>query len=144
MDNKICFHLAFPCHDFTAAKKFYVEGLGFQVGRESEHAMILNIGENQVVAHGADTCPELPEAIYPRHFGLIFKTLKEYETLLTRAKKHSLKFYREESMRFPGKMTEHHSFFLVDPSNNLLEFKYYAHAEAIFGARDSHQVGESN
>lgn len=143
MTDKICFHLAFPCHDFAAAKKFYVEGLSFQTGRESEHAMILNIGENQIVAHKEDTRPQSPDAIYPRHFGLIFQTLDQYQALLARAQAKKLAFYRDETIRFPQKKTEHRSFFLVDPSNNLLEFKHYTHTEAIFGALDIKNVGEN-
>ena len=137
-----CFHLAFPCHDLTAGKQFYIEGLGCVLGRSSEHALILNLNGNQIVVHGVEQCPEMPKAIYPRHFGLIFDTLDEYNALLTRAKDKKLNFYRPESIRFPEKIMEHHSFFLVDPSNNLLEFKHYTNAEAIFGANENSQVGE--
>ena len=142
MLTSACFHLAFPCHDVESAKKFYIEGLNCQLGRASEHALILSMGKNQIVAHGVSECPGKPEAIYPRHFGLIFDTLDEYKVLLKRAKEKKLTFYRPESIRFPGKITEHHSFFLVDPSNNLLEFKYYTNSEAIFGASENTEVGE--
>ncbi len=45
--------------------------------------------------------------------------------------------------RFANTRLEHQSFFLKDPSNNLLEFKYYTYGSAIFGEKEIGQVGES-
>jgi|GEM_PF-5891606 len=49
----ILFHLAFPVHDFELAKYFYHNLLGFEIGRESEHALIFNFASHQIVAHKA-------------------------------------------------------------------------------------------
>ena len=35
----ILFHLAFPTHDVDAAKRFYLDGLGCTLGRESRQAV---------------------------------------------------------------------------------------------------------
>jgi uncharacterized protein len=141
--DSTCFHLAFALHDFDAAKQFYIDGLGCQLGRKTDHAMIFNLGENQMVAHNVDAPNPYPEKIYPHHFGLIFSSLDDWQALADRAKQQSLNFYREPFVRHEGKVTEHHSFFLIDPSNNLLEFKYYAHPEAVFGATQETRVGEA-
>ena len=45
------FHLAFPTHDVTAAKRFYVDGLGCTLGRESSHAVMFGLAGHQLVAH---------------------------------------------------------------------------------------------
>jgi extradiol dioxygenase family protein len=37
------FHLAFPTHDVGAAKRFYVDGLGCTLGRESSHAVTFGL-----------------------------------------------------------------------------------------------------
>ena len=37
----------------------------------------------------------------------------------------SIPFYQEVSTRFEGLVEEHHTFVLLDPSGNLLEFKHY-------------------
>lgn len=137
-----CFHLAFPIHDFNAAKKFYIDGLGCKLGRESKTAIIFNLGNNQIVGHKVDAPLPYPEVIYPRHFGLIFPSHEEWESYLDRAKRHNLNFFSPEKVRYPGLLIEHSSFFLVDPSNNLLEFKYYPHEEAIFGGSEIPKVGE--
>lgn len=136
------FHLAFPCHDFKAAKKFYCQQLGFGLGRESKHAFIINCYNNQLVAHKSDSALELQDGIYPRHFGMIFDSLDEFNVLLGLIKKNHIKFHIEPKIRFPKLALEHHSFFLKDPSNNLLEFKYYKNQSAIFGEQNFNDVGE--
>jgi extradiol dioxygenase family protein len=35
-------------------------------------------------------------------------------------------------IRFPEEQKEHQAFFLVDPSNNLIEFKHYSHPESMY------------
>jgi len=52
-------------------------------------------------------------------------------------------FHIEPKIRFPNSPLEHHSFFIKDPSNNLLEFKYYKHSLAIFGEQSFKSVGET-
>ena len=48
------------------------------------------------------------------------------------------------SRPIPQHRIEHHTFFLEDPSGNLLEFKkYYTNESAIFGERECREVGDS-
>lgn len=136
------FHLAFPVHDIAQAKEFYLEGLGCELGRESKHALIINFFGNQVVGQLVSEKPERPKSIYPRHFGVIFETLAEWQQLKNRAEKKGLKFYQPGKIRNPGETIEHHTLFLEDPSHNLLEFKYYTYPEAIFEEQGFQKVGE--
>jgi Predicted dioxygenase of extradiol dioxygenase family len=136
------FHLAFPVHDLDAAHKFYVEGLGCAPGRRSTHSLILNLAGNQIVAQLSSEALPKQQGIYPRHFGLILAELKEWEALAQRVREQGMKFYQEPKLRFPGSPTEHRTFFLQDPSGNLLEFKHYSHASAIFGETEFPQVGD--
>jgi len=136
------FHLAFPVGDLDQTKAFYIHGLGCTPGRESRFALILNLGGNQIVAHLSPEAITPQAGIYPRHFGLVFANLSDWEALRDRAKAQSLKFYQEPKHRFPGEITEHRTFFLEDPFYNLLEFKYYVHASAIFGEQTFGAVGE--
>ncbi|TAL66315.1 MAG: glyoxalase [Legionella sp.] len=136
------FHLAFPIHDFALAKRFYVDQLGCELGRESDHALILKLGAHQIVAHKiASKLPE-QEGIYPRHFGLIFLEHEEFQAFISRLKQHDVPFEIPVKTRFAQTPLEHHSFFLKDPSNNLLEFKYYTHPSAIFGEKEYKQIGD--
>jgi uncharacterized protein len=142
--GKIRFHLAFPVHSLAAARKFYVEGLGGVAGRQSEHALILGLAGNQIVAQLTKKRVPRQKGIYPRHFGLVFHSLKDWQGLLQRAKEKNLKFYMEPKIRFPGTSVEHRTFFLQDPSGNLLEFKYYKFSSAVFGKSGIKKVGDRN
>jgi len=137
------FHLAFPSHDLELCRQFYIEGLGFTMGRHSQHAMIINCADNQLVAHRVDVLPSEQESIYPRHFGLIFDHLEDYQALIQRIKLHAMPFHIPPKLRFAGSRLEHHSFFLKDPSNNLLEFKHYRYPSAIFNESQDTRIGES-
>ena len=138
--EKILFHLAFPVHDLSAAKKFY-SALGCRVGRKSKHSLILNLHGHQIVAQTSDEPIRAQKGIYPRHFGLVFHSLKDWNQLLNRARRRKLRFYQLPRVRFPGSPLEHHTFFLEDPSHNLLEFKCYTSPSAIFGRR-GRKVGD--
>jgi uncharacterized protein len=139
----VVFHLAFPIHDLAAARHFYVEGLGCTVGRESKGAITLGLAGHQLVGHVTEGPAAKQQGIYPRHFGLIFLSKDEWQALADRAKSQGLTFYQQPRVRFPGTRIEHHTFFLEDPSQNLLEFKHYTNESAIFGERDFKEVGDS-
>jgi len=139
---RIIFHLAFPITDLNSTKKFYVEGLGCTLGRQSDSAMILGLAGNQIVAHLVKESVE-QKGIYPRHFGLVFTNEKDWQALVDRAKAQGLKFYQEPRHRYPGQRTEHRTFFLEDPSHNLLEFKHYTHETAIFGEQQDSDIGDA-
>ena len=138
------FHLAFPVKDLEETKRFYVEGLGCRQGRESRVAVTFELGGNQIIAQLSKQPPDLPRSIYPRHFGLVFESEQEWRRMADRAKARNLKFFREPSRRNEGTRIEHQTFFLEDPSHNLLEFKYYTHPSAIFGERDFAKVGDDH
>ena len=137
------FHLAFPVRDLEETKQFYVGGLGCTLGRESSVAMTLELGGHQIIAQLSKHSPDPPQSIYPRHFGLVLESEQEWQRLADRAKAKNLKFFREPSRRYQGTRVEHRTFFLEDPSHNLLEFKYYTHSSAIFGERDFASVGDN-
>jgi len=137
------FHLAFPAHDIAAAKRFYVDGLGCALGRESSHAVVFGLAGHQLVAHLTTEPASSQQGIYPRHFGLVLPSQGAWQALVDQATAKGLTFYQQPRVRFPGTRIEHRTFFLEDPSHNLLEFKHYTHESAIFGERDYREVGDS-
>jgi len=141
--SKTLFHLAFPVTDLESTKKFYVGGLGCTLGRETDNAVILGLAGNQIVAHLVKESGPPQKGVYPRHFGLVFTAEKDWQALADRAKAKGLKFYQEPRRRYEGKPTEHRTFFLEDPSQNLLEFKFYTHESAIFAGRDHREIGDA-
>ncbi len=142
--NQTIFHLAFPVSNIPQTKAFYIDGLGCTPGRESPHALILNLYGHQLVAHITKNILTPQKAIYPRHFGLIFTVEDTWQGLLTRAKNKDLKFREEPKYRFNESILEHRTFFLEDPFYNLIEFKYYRYPDAIFGNAEYTTIGDQN
>ncbi len=141
LSGSAVFHLAFPVLDIAEAKQFYGEKLGCDVGRESKSALILNLYGNQLVAHLAkDIAPQ--KGIYPRHFGLVFETLGDWKALMARIEAQDIPFRDKPRRRFPDEWLEHYTAFIADPFENLMEFKFYCNAEAVFGSRGDARIGD--
>jgi uncharacterized protein len=137
------FHLAFPVGNLADTRAFYVEGLGAVPGRESGGALILNLYGSQLVAHVVREIDPPQRGIYPRHFGVVFKSMEDWQGLCDRAQERDLSFYQQARVRFEGEALEHWTFFLSDPFGNLLEFKHYANQEAVFGMVGVGKIGDA-
>jgi extradiol dioxygenase family protein len=126
-DSKNVFHLAIPCNDLDEAYEYYVKGLGCKLARRYDDRITLDFFGDQVVCHKYPerTTKDGEVEMYPRHAGITFYEKKHFDDLLKLAQNRGLKFYEEPFVRFEGTAEEHLTFFLIDPSNNLLEFKYY-------------------
>ncbi|MBE9032144.1 VOC family protein [filamentous cyanobacterium LEGE 11480] len=136
------FHLAFPIGNVPEAKAFYVDGLGCELGRESHNAVILNLYGTQLVGHVTKEVLAAQQGIYPRHFGVVFETLVDWQALHDRAISQGLTFYQNAKRRFPDTPLDHQTFFLQDPFHNLLEFKHYYNPAAIFDERAQGEIGD--
>ena len=141
LSGSAVFHLAFPVLDITEAKKFYGEKLGCGIGRESQSALILNLYGNQLVAHLVKDISS-QKGIYPRHCGLVFETLSDWENLVERVRSQDIPFYDKPRRRFPDDWLEHYTAFIADPFENLMEFKFYCNSEAVFGSRGDSRIGD--
>ena len=142
MTSRVIFHLAFPVTDIDQAKRFYVDGLGCELGRESASAVTLGLGGHQLLGHLTKQPIDPQKGIYPQHFGLVFTAEEDWQALVDRARSKGLTFYQEPRHRYPGTKIEHRTVFLEDPFHNLLEFKHYTHESAIFGEHDHASVGD--
>ncbi|MCY0877394.1 MAG: VOC family protein [Firmicutes bacterium] len=123
-DPNNVFHLAIPCKDLDEAYDFYVTKLGCKLARRYDDRITLDFFGDQLVCHLSDKIDPNPE-MYPRHFGITFRNREEFDHLLALARKREIPFFQEPMRRFEGLVEEHWTFLLRDPSNNLLEFKYY-------------------
>ncbi|MEZ5301667.1 MAG: VOC family protein [Verrucomicrobiales bacterium] len=131
-DPNNVFHLAIPCRDLQEAKGFYVDGLGCRLAREYDDRITLDFFGDQLVLHLAPDEIDPDPKMYPRHFGATFCRKEEFDSLLATARERNLRFFQELNTRFGGLREEHFTFFLIDPSNNLLEFKFYHDPEMIY------------
>ena len=138
MSDRPRFHLAFPVHDLSAARRFYGEILGCPEGRSSDEWVDFDLHGHQIVAHLA------PEAARPRvhnevdgdhvpvpHFGLLL-TPAAWAQLAERATAAGIEFVIEPHTRFAGEVGEQSTMFFLDPSGNALEFKAFADDSQVF------------
>lgn len=121
--NKV-FHLAVPCKDLEETEQFYTQ-LGCKRARRYHDRITFDFFGDQLVCHLNPEKIDLKPSMYPRHYGITFTSKQEFEDLLSLAESRNLPFFQKRMVRFEGKQEEHITFFLIDPSNNLLEFKYY-------------------
>jgi hypothetical protein len=138
-----CFHLSIPAHELGVSAAWYERVLACPAGRRSSQAAIFDLGGHQLVLqqHCGTPDPRQP-GIYPRHFGLVFDSLLSWEALRDRMVELGEPFRVEPKWRYPGEPLEHLTFFLVDPSDNWLEFKHYTHADAVLGCQQLAAVGD--
>jgi extradiol dioxygenase family protein len=123
-DSNNVFHLAIPCRDLEATFDFYVSKLGCKLARRYQDRITLDFFGDQVVCHLSDKIDLDPQP-YPRHFGVTFKEQQEFDALLHLARQREVPFFSQLMKRFEGMIEEHLTFMLIDPSNNVLEFKHY-------------------
>ena len=119
------FHLAIPCKDLDETFDFYVTQLGCKLARRYVDRITLDFFGDQVVCHLAPEKIEPAPQVYPRHFGITFHERQEYEDLLRLLQIRKISFFSGPALRFEGTVEEHATLCLLDPSNNVLEFKHY-------------------
>jgi extradiol dioxygenase family protein len=123
-DQGDAFHLAIPARDLDEAYEFYVSGLGCHLARRYPDRITLDFFGDQVVCHLSDEWVEEPN-MYPRHFGVTFRRRQDFDNLVRLAEHRKLAVFHPVDHRFTGRVEEHLTFVLRDPSGNLLEFKHY-------------------
>ena len=130
------FHLAIPSQDLEASITFYRDTMGATVGRSYSNYAVFDFFGHQLVTHLDPEGIDKNVKMYPRHFGIIVDSLENFESLYQRCKTNNAPFFQEKFERFISKPGWHHSFFISDPSNNLIEIKYYKNKKDIL--RPSH------
>jgi extradiol dioxygenase family protein len=121
------FHLAIPVRDLEAAEHFYSTLLGCHIARRYDDRITVDFFGDQVVCHYSPGEPtEGVLELYPRHFGITFKERADYDALLRLVELRKIPVFQEPRTRFDGMAEEHHMIVLRDPSDNLLEFKFYS------------------
>lgn len=128
--NKV-FHLAIPCKELDETAAFY-QKLGCKLARRYDDRVTFDFFGDQLVCHLSPKSVDEKPKMYPRHFGITFLEKVEYDKALELAINEELPFFKEPMIRFEGKQEEHRTFFLIDPANNLLEFKYYEDNEMAY------------
>lgn len=119
------FHLAVPCKDLDEAHDFYVSKLGCRLARRYDDRITLDFFGDQLVCHLKPEKVETKPELYPRHFGITFKDRVEFDNLKKLMGIRNIPMFYGPIQRFEGTVEEHTTMCVVDPSNNVLEFKHY-------------------
>ena len=132
------FHLAFPVYNINITIQWYTAMLNCSIGRKSERWVDFNFFGHQISAHLIDQ--ELTQDktnvvdghnIPSRHFGIILE-MEQWKILVNQLNKKNIKYLIEPNTRFKGEKGEQATFFIKDPSNNVLEFKAFINDNQIF------------
>ncbi len=132
MKSDVLFHLAIPARDIPATIEFYRDKLLLQLGRYTDEWAIFNFSGTQLVVHKSNDIAD-KATMYPRHFGLVLRHKDIFDGTHARAFLAGVPFLAAKFSRFMGTPAEHETFCIIDPSNNVIEFKWYRNEGAIFG-----------
>lgn len=134
------FHLAFPVNNLEETRFFYGNVLGCKEGRSADRWIDFNFFGHQISAHLQDfKVASDPRNIVDgdhipiRHFGAILPW-DQWQALGDDLKNQGFRFLIPPKIRFKNEAGEQGTFFLKDPSENVLEFKSFQDMELIFKA----------
>ena len=131
-NSKDVFHLAIPCKDIKETVEFYVTIMGCKLSRQYDDRATFNFFGDQLVCHLSPDKIDTDSDPYPRHFGVTFFDESDFNEMVDRLEKNNVDFIQPVNTRFEGKPEAHRTLFFKDPSNNILEFKYYPNPEMMY------------
>jgi uncharacterized protein len=132
------FHLAFKVKDIESTYDFYHKILGCSIGRQTENWIDFNFFGHQLSAHVSTDIPELDycgkvdDVMVPiPHFGCILSE-DVFTIVKNRLIEFEIKFIVEPQTRYKGQTGQQETMFVLDYSNNPIEFKSYNNENEIF------------
>ncbi|MEM1434255.1 MAG: VOC family protein [Pseudomonadota bacterium] len=132
------FHLAIPVADLVAARAFYGELLECPEGRSAAQWVDFDFFGHQLVCHQvehhdsvAGRNPVDGESIPVPHFGVVL-TRAQWDAAAARFRSVGHRFVVAPTVRFEDTPGEQATFFVADPSGNVLEFKAFADLDQLF------------
>lgn len=132
------FHIAFPVNNLKSTRDFFTKVLGCSLGRESDKWIDFNMYGHQVVAHLSPEDYIKPnenkvdgDMVSCRHFGVILPWDK-WRKLSEKITNMKIGFMIKPKIRFKNLKGEQGTFFLKDPSGNVLEFKSFKNDSMVF------------
>ncbi len=126
-------HVAVPCINLEETARWYADVLGAQPVRILDDRVTFSFGGVlQLVCHLERRSIDPQPRAYPRHFGLTFLHMEDFWRLANHVEKLGVKLLVRATARFANTPHEHQTLMLVDPSNNVVEFKCYLRPELSY------------
>lgn len=136
MFTRYIFHLSIPVSDLAQSAAFYVDALGAASGRRGDAWQDVLLWGHQI------TLQLRPSEVLPlasqgkRHFGVTLPW-REWETTVSRLRSAGISFLEEPKVLYQGLPEEQAKFYVVDPSNNVIEIKTYRDPSGTLAGGDS-------
>ena len=132
------FHVALAVRDLAEARAFYTGFLGCREGRSDVAWADFNLFGHQLVCHLRPESVSRPrhnpvdgDAVPIPHCGVVLP-LELWRDLAERLAGAGAEFVIRPRTRFRGEAGEQGTFFLADPSGNVLEFKGFRNLDDLF------------
>jgi extradiol dioxygenase family protein len=132
------FHYAFKVKDIETTRQFYVNILGCEEGRSTEHWIDFNFFGNQLSAHVSNNIPEADYCgkvdgikVPVPHFGCLLDP-PQFVEIQKRLENADVEFVVKPYTRYEGQTGEQQTMFVFDFSGNPLEFKSFSDEKEIF------------
>ena len=133
------FHFAIPVASIAESKKFYCDFMGCQAGNAEEGKwQDINFWDNELTLHQAhDVLPreshdvDMGKVCVP-HFG-VHLSREDFDALKAKIEASSkYDYYDKPYLRFKGDDREQETFFIADPSGNILEIKTMFNPQSLW------------
>ena len=132
------FHYAFKIKDIQSTRDFYVDILGCKEGRSTEQWIDFDFFGHQLSAHISTNIPHLDYcglvdavSVPIPHFGCLLNE-EQFKTVEEKLKAANIKFIAAPQVRHGGKPCQQLTMFVLDFSNNALEFKAFKDEGEVF------------
>lgn len=132
------FHYAFKVKEIQSTRKFYMDILGCLEGRFTDSWIDFDFFGHQLSAHVSnnllplDYCGTVDGIHVPiPHFGCIV-TYEQFDEIQKKLEANSIKFIVKPSKRYEGQVGEQLTMFIIDFSDNPVEFKAFKDESEIF------------
>jgi uncharacterized protein len=132
------FHLAFKVKDIESTHQFYHTILGCELGRQTENWIDFNFFGHQLSAHvsrdipALDYCGKVDNVQVPiPHFGCLLDGAT-FNSVKNNLIANNIPFIVEPQVRYKGQVGEQQTLFVLDFSDNPIEFKYFSNNTEVF------------
>ncbi len=133
MSGRYIAHVAVPCRNLEETARWYSEVLGARPVRILKDRVTFSFGGVlQLVCHLERRAIVPNPRAYPRHHGLTFLRLEDFDRMKDHVEKLGIKFLMRPTLRFANTAHEHQTFMVVDPSGNVVEFKCNVRPECSY------------
>lgn len=132
------FHYAFKVKDIESTINFYHNILQCKIGRQTENWVDFDFFGHQLSAHiskritNLDYCGLVDGIQVPiPHFGCILST-NDFNFIKKQLEEHDVKFLVKPQTRYKNLKGEQQTMFILDYSNNPIEFKCFTNDKEVF------------